>query len=302
MSPSLRLGFAAALGAYTIWGLLPLYFRALDHVSPDLMLAHRILWSLPTGAILIAVALRWQEVRRALFSTQVFWLVITALLIGGNWLLYIWAVSENRVMEASLGYYVNPLVNVAIGAVFLSETLRRMQWVAVGLAALGVAIETVALGHLPWISLVLCFTFAGYSIIRKQLKVDGRVGFLVEVIVLAPAAAIWMWMFAQAGNAIDGGGSTLTWALLAASGPITATPLILFALAAKRLRLSTIGMMQYIGPTLQFIIALAFGEAFTLLHAVAFLFIWSALAVFSLDSFRFERSRRAARRAAALPV
>ena len=302
MSPALRLGFFCCLGCYTIWGCLPLYFRALDHIQPSEMLAHRIIWSVPTGLILIVIARNWQDLRAALTRQHVLWLSVSALLIGINWLIYIWAVSQERVMEASLGYYINPLINVLIGAVFFSERLRPAQWLAVAVAGAGVAVMTVALGYLPWVALVLCFTFAFYSVIRKQVQVDSRAGFVVEAALLAPLAMIWLgWFIGQPDGRVFGDGG---WDIpfLLASGPITATPLILFAIAAKRLRLSTIGMMQYLGPTLQFLISvLIFKEAFGFTHAIAFGFIWTALIVFTLDSLMGDaKARRLARAASSL--
>ncbi|MEP1145093.1 MAG: EamA family transporter RarD [Henriciella sp.] len=302
MSPALRLGFLSCLGCYTIWGGLPLYFRALDHIQPTEMLAHRIIWSVPTGLILVVIARNWQQLRAAMTRQHLLWLTVSALLIGLNWLTYIWAVGQERVMEASIGYYINPLINILIGAVFFSERLRLAQWAAVGLAAIGVAVMTSALGYLPWVALVLCFTFAFYSVIRKQVQVDSRAGFVVEAAILAPLALIWLsWFAAQAdGRWMGTGGWDIP--LILASGPLTAVPLILFALAAKRLRLSTIGMMQYLGPTLQFLISvLIFKEAFGLIHAIAFGFIWSALIVFTIDSLMGEaKARRMARAAASV--
>ncbi len=300
MSASLRLGFLSCLGCYTIWGCLPLYFRFLDHIAPDEMLAHRIIWSVPTGLILITIARNWAQLRAALTRQHVLWLSVSAILIGANWLLYIWAVSQERVTEASLGYYINPLVNVLIGAMFFSETLRPAQWLAVGLAAIGVAVMTVALGTLPWVALILCLTFAFYSVIRKQVQVDSRAGFVVEASLLAPLALIWMgWFLQQPDGRVFGQGGNDVWWIIA-SGPITAVPLILFAVAAKRLRLSTVGMMQYIGPTLQFIIAtLVFKEAFGLYHAIAFGLIWAALIVFTIDSVAGDAKARRLSRAAA---
>ena len=302
MSSNLRLGFLCCLGCYTIWGCLPLYFRVLDHISPMEMLAHRIIWSVPTGLILIVIARNWAQLRAALTRQHVLWLTLSALLIGANWLVYIWAVSQERVMEASLGYYINPLVNVLIGAVFFAERLRPAQWAAVGLAGIGVTVMTSALGYVPWVALVLCFTFAFYSIIRKQVQVDSRAGFVVEAALLAPLALMWMgWFVGQPGGRLIGDGG---WdiPLLLVSVPITAVPLILFAIAAKRLRLSTIGMMQYLGPTLQFLISVfVFNEAFGLTHAIAFAFIWTALIVFTIDSLVGEaKARRLARAAASL--
>ncbi|MDJ0921422.1 MAG: EamA family transporter RarD [Henriciella sp.] len=302
MSQSLRLGFLCCLGCYTIWGLLPLYFRALEHLAPEEMLAHRVLWSVPTGLILIIVARNWGQLREALNLSHLMWLFVSTLLIGLNWYLYIWAVGQERVMEASLGYYINPLVNVLIGALFFSERLRRAQWIAVLIAAVAVSVMTAALGYLPWVALVLCMTFALYSVIRKQVQVDSRAGFVVEVALLAPLALIWLTWFAgqPEGRWMGEGGWDIP--CLIAAGPITAVPLILFAVAAKRLRFSTIGMMQYIGPTLQFLISvLVFREVFTLTHAMAFGLIWTALIVFTVDSVMGDaKAQRAARAAASV--
>lgn len=263
------------------------------------MLAHRIIWSVPTGLVLILIARNWQQLRAALTRKYVLWLCLSALLIGVNWLIYIWAVSQERVMEASLGYYINPLINVLIGAVFFSERLRPAQWASVGIATVGVAVMTSALGYLPWVALVLCVTFALYSVIRKQVQVDSRAGFVVEAALLAPLAMIWLgWFVGQPeGRLIGDGGWDIP--LLLAAGPITATPLILFAIAAKRLRLSTMGMMQYLGPTLQFLISVyIFKEPFGLTHAIAFGFIWTALVVFTVDSLMGEAKARRLARAA----
>ncbi len=293
MSANVRLGFSAALGAYLIWGFLPLYLKYMAHISPELMLAHRIIWSVPTGLTLLALARQLPALKAAIRWKTALWLALASLLIGINWFIYIWAVGQDRVLEASLGYYINPLVNVAIGALFFSERLNRVQWSAVGLAAIGVLVMAAALGAPPYIALILCFSFAGYSIIRKVVPVDGRAGFVVEAAILAPIAVIWMMMFANDAGAVWGNSSPhdVFWLLM--SGPLTAVPLIFFALAAKRLTLATIGMMQYIGPTIQFLLALfVFGEPFGLLQGVAFGFIWLALIIFSGDSIAASRTRQ----------
>ena len=295
MSQSVRLGFFCALGAYTIWGLLPLYFKALGHIQPELMLAHRIVWSLPTGLVLLAIAGALPELKAALNRKITLGLTLSALLIALNWLVYIWAVGQDRVLEASLGYYINPLVNVAIGALFLAERLRLMQWSAVGLATIGVIVMAYALGEVPVVALVLCFSFAGYALIRKYLVIDGRAGFVLETAILFPLALIWLFHFSEQGGAVWGHGTPRDIGLLLLAGPLTAFPLILFALAAKRLTFATVGMMQYIGPTLQFLLAtLFFGEVFGPVHGLAFGFIWAALFVFSFDSLKISRSNRVA--------
>ena len=300
MTSDARLGFMSALGAYTIWGFLPLYFKVMAHISPDLMLIHRIIWSLPTGLILLALAGQLPALKAALKWRTAAWLCLSSLLIAFNWLVYIWAVGQDRVLEASLGYYINPLVNVAIGALFFAESLNRTQWSAVVCASIGVFMMGLALGALPLVALVLCFSFAGYSLIRKLVQVDGRAGFVVEAALLFPVACLWLVHISGQGVAIWGKGTALDISLLVLSGPLTAVPLILFALAAKRLTLATIGMMQYIGPTLQFLLALfVFREVFGLTHGLAFAFIWLALVIFSRDGWRTSRQARAARSAAA---
>lgn len=296
MSSEVRLGFISALGAYTIWGFLPLYFKVMGHISPELMLLHRIIWSLPTGLILLALAGQLPALKAALKWRTALWLGLSSLLIALNWLVYIWAVGEDRVLEASFGYYINPLVNVAIGAVFFAESLNRTQWSAVACASVGVFMMGLALGALPIVALVLCFTFAGYSLIRKLVQVDGRAGFVVEAALLFPIACLWLAHMSGQGVAIWGKGTALDVGLLVVSGPLTAVPLILFALAAKRLTLATIGMMQYIGPTLQFMLALfVFREVFGLTHGLAFAFIWLALVIFSRDGWRASRKVRLAK-------
>lgn len=299
MNTPVRLGFFAALGAYLIWGSLPLYIRAMNHVSAFELLAHRIIWSVPTAIVLIAVAANWRDVRAAFSGSNLKWLALSGILIGANWSTYIWAVNADRAMEASLGYFINPLMNVLLGMVIFSEKLRRAQWVAVLIAAAGVAVIAFAFGRVPWVALVLCVTFGAYSVIRKQVAIDSRAGFLVEVALLAPVALVWLTWFAnQPGGRWMGEGGTDVFLLMAA-GPITAVPLILFALAAKRLKLSTIGMMQYIGPTIQFLIALlVFREGFSTLHAIGFAGIWTALVIFTADSLMGEaKARRLARTA-----
>ena len=296
MSPDVRTGFFAALAAYLLWGALPLYFRALGHIRPDEILANRILWSVPTGLAMVALAASWTKLRALLTWRKLAWLGLSAALIGTNWLIYIWAVSVERVTETALGYYINPLVSVLLGRILFSERLRLAQWVSVVIAAVGVIVLTAVLGTFPWVGLALCFSFAFYGAVRKKIGVDGRAGFAVEAAILAPIAAIWLGHLVGSGEA-----GAVGWdhVLLMAAGPITAIPLVCFTVAAQRLQLSTIGMMQYLAPTLQFLIAvLIFGEPFTQAHAIAFGFIWTALIVFTVDSLVGNaKARRLARTA-----
>ncbi len=299
MTSDVRFGLFAGFGAFFIWGVLPLYIRALDSVGPMELWAHRIIWSVPTALILITVAARWADVKVALTSRNVGWLLFSGLLVGSNWMIYIYTVSIERTLEASIGYYMNPIVNVLFGMLFFSERLRVAQWVSVAIAAAGVAVATWAYGQVPYFSLALCATFALYSVIRKKIVVDSRAGFMVEVLGLLPLAVGWMiwFQFQPDGRLTGGGGWTLP--LLMLAGPFTATPLILFALAAKRLRLSTVGMMQYTAPTLQLLIGVfVFREAFSWIHAGAFGCIWLALIIFTTDSMMGDaKSKRLARAA-----
>lgn len=297
MTQDQRLGFFCGMGAYLIWGFLPLYLALLRHIDAADVLAYRVLWSVPTAAIMLTIGARWGEFWNALRNPKTLWLLLTSVLIGTNWLIFIWAVGQERVMEASLGYFINPLVNVAVASIFLSERLRRWQWVAVGLALIAVIIETLALGRPPWIALVLAGTFSAYGIIRRKLVIDARVGFTIEVMLIVPLALIWFGMALSQGRNVAGNG---VWdlALLSLSGPFTAIPLLLFALAAKRLRFSTIGIMQYLGPSLQFMVALALGETLSLTRMITFLLIWAGVLIFSLDAFGEDwRQRRLLRQA-----
>lgn len=290
MTGPVRVGLLASLSAYTAWGFLPLYFRALDHIPPDEMLAHRIVWSFITGIVLLFVAHRWSDIVKVLTLKKFIWLTISAFLIGLNWLTYIWSVEQHRVMETSIGYYTNPLLNVVIGALFFSDRLRFGQWAAFASATLGVIVVAFAYGSIPWIAIILCFSFSAYSVIRKQIMIDGRVGFAVEAAVLIPLALVWFWWFLGQPNGRLVGEGGIDIPLLMLSGPWTAFPLIMFAISAKRLKLSTIGMLQFLGPTIQFLIAvLIFRENFEQLHLLAFILIWSALVIFSVDSLIAER-------------
>ncbi|MGB1069029.1 MAG: EamA family transporter RarD [Henriciella sp.] len=292
MNTQIRLGFLCSLGCYLIWGVLPLYFRTVDHIVPPAVLAHRIIWSVPTALVFILIASNWSQIRAVLTVRRMLLLSLSALLIGTNWLIYIYAVDQERVMEASLGYYINPLANVVLGGIVFKERLRRVQWLAFAIAALGVLIMTVAYGNFPWLALSLGLSFALYGVIRKLVIVDSRVGFLMETMILLPFAIIGLLILtsSNAPAEMTGAGSI---GLLMLAGPITAVPLILFGVAAKRLQLSTIGMMQYIAPTLQFLVAvLIFKEPFGDDDLVAFAAIWTALLIYSTDSVMHEQKLR----------
>jgi chloramphenicol-sensitive protein RarD len=283
-------GLIAGAVAYAIWGLFPLYLKQLGGVSAGEVVAHRILWSIPFGAALLLAAGQWREVAGALARPRVAGLLaLAALLIGVNWLVYVWAVAHERVLEASLGYYINPLMFVAAGVVVLKETLNRTQIAAVALAAIGVLVLIVGADVIPWPSLVLAVSFAAYGYVRKTTPVGAMPGLFIEVALLSPLALAYAsWLSARDALAFAGEGLGLD-ALLVAAGPITIAPLVLFAFAARRLRLSTLGFLQYIGPTGQFALGLYYGERFTLAHAVCFALIWTALALVSIDAVRRNR-------------
>lgn len=279
-----RAGLAYGLSAYLAWGLLPLYFRALHGVPPLEILAHRIAWSVVLLAGLTTWLRRWPEVARPLGT----WggrltLAATTSLISVNWGVYIWAVHAGRVLESSLGYFINPLVNVLLGVLFLGESLSRRQRVAVGLAGVGVAVLVVSAGALPWVALVLALSFGFYGLLRKRARIDAVAGLFSETALLAPLAVGGLaWLAARGAGHL--GREPGTSALLVAAGVVTALPLIWFAIGVQRLRLSTIGLLQYVAPTMQFSIAVfVFGEPFTAAHAVAFACIWASLALYTSD-------------------
>jgi len=284
-------GTGYAVAAFGLWGLFPLYFKAVAGVPPPEVLAHRILWSVVWVAALLWLLRQWPDVRRALGDRSTAGrLLLSAVLIAVNWLVFIWAVGQERVLEASLGYFITPLVSVLLGRLVLGERLAGLQVVAVMLAALGVGYMLVDLGTLPWVSLALAATFGSYGLARKTTAVTAAPGLFVETLLLAPVAAgFLLWLgtdgtFGRTGIAMDG--------LLVAAGLVTAAPLILFAQAARRLRLSSVGLFQYITPTCQMLLAVfAFGEAFTRGHAVTFGCIWLGLALYSWSTLRNRGSR-----------
>ncbi|HEX9306412.1 MAG TPA: EamA family transporter RarD [Anaeromyxobacter sp.] len=281
---SARGGVAHAAGAFVVWGLFPLYFRSLAGVPAPEILAHRISWSAAFLVLLVSARRRWPEILRQLTPAVVGRLAVSATLISVNWLIYIWAVNAEHVLDASLGYFVNPLVWVLLGVVFLREPLSRRQLVAVLLAAAGVVSLVVRAGHVPWIALSLATTFGLYGLIRKRVAVDATAGLLAEVAVLAPVALGWLVFVTASGRGHMGEGP-LRAGLLVSSGVLTAVPLIWFAVGVRRLRLATIGLLQYLNPTMQFAIAvLAFGEPLTPAHRLAFGCIWVALAIYTSEA------------------
>lgn len=285
-------GFLLGLAAYGLWGILPIYFKLIATVPAFDIVAHRVLWSLPYLAVLILLSRGWPRVRSVLKVPKTLGvLTVTAVLIGGNWLLYVYAVTSGHILAASFGYYLNPLANVLLGRFVLHERLSRLQWTAVAIAAAGISVLAAgAMGQL-WISLTLCVTFALYGLLRKVVPADAVTGLAVETAILFPLAVAWLGWRSLAGAPVMGADEFQT-GMLTAAGIVSTTPLLLFTAAARRLPYSTLGMLQFLAPTLQFLIAvLVYGEPFTTAHAIAFPAIWLALALYVTALLRARAPR-----------
>ncbi|MDQ2694983.1 MAG: EamA family transporter RarD [Pseudomonadota bacterium] len=290
------LGAFYALLAYLTWGLMPIYWKAVSEVPPLEMVAHRVVWSVLVLAVLLSVFRRWPEFLATLRDRRRMLLLAgTAVLITGNWLGFIWAVQHDRVMEASLGYYINPLLNVVLGVAVLGERLRPWQTVAVAVAALGVLNMILQLGVVPWIALGLALTFGVYGLLRKTAPVDGLVGLAVETLLLAPLALGFLIHAGWQGTGRFLASGWQTDLLIIQAGLITALPLLWFANAARRLRYSTLGFIQYLAPSVQLWLAVAvYQEPFTLTHLLTFGCIWLALVVYTADASLALRRHRTA--------
>ncbi|MGB9377004.1 MAG: EamA family transporter RarD [Mycobacteriales bacterium] len=289
MSDSRR-GLAFGAGAYILWGLFPLYWPLLKPAGPLEILAHRFVWSLVVVLIILAIQRRWRWIPALLRRPRrVAMLVLAAVFIAANWWTYIYGVNTGRVVETSLGYFINPLVTVMMGVVLLRERLRRVQWLALGLGAIAVLVLAIDYGRLPWIALVLAFSFASYGLIKKVLSMDAVQSLTAETAVLfLPALGVLLLM----------GGGTFTLhgpaqdTLLATSGVVTAIPLLLFGASARRLPLSTLGLLQYFGPALQFIIGVGvYHEPMPLSRLLGFALVWAALVMLTVDGLRNGRRR-----------
>jgi chloramphenicol-sensitive protein RarD len=281
-------GITYSAAAYCLWGLFPIYFKAVSEVPEVEVLAHRIVWSLLFLAVITAVRRTWRSVGDALTSRRLlFTLCASAATIALNWGVFIWAVAQGRILECSLGYFINPLVSIALGVVVLGERLRTVQWVAVALAAIGVAHQIAVVGSVPWIALTLACSFGGYGLLRKTAPVEPVNGLFIEAILLTPAAAAFLILTTVQG---ESGVLTDDWhhiALLASAGPITALPLILFVAGARRIRLATVGLLQYIAPTGHFLLAVAvYSEPLSASVLATFGCIWAGLALYTLDALR----------------
>lgn len=287
-------GMLAALTAFLIWGgIAPLYFKAVGLIPPAELVAHRVLWSLLFLGLLLAGVRAtggFGHVRSALRDRRLFGLLaLTSLLTSSNWLVFVWSVDAGRLIEASLGYFINPLFSVVLGGLFLGERLRPLQAVAVAVAGAGVLWRVWQVGSPPWIPLFLAATFGLYGLLRKRAPIDAISGLFVETLIVAPIAIGWLLWCAASGS-LHAGTSTTVDLLLPLSGLITAIPLMLFAVGARRLPLATLGFLQYVAPSLSFLLAvLAFGEPFDTTQLLGFVMIWVALAIYSVDLLRVSR-------------
>jgi len=278
------------IGAYAMWGLVPLYFHAIAEVLPWIVLAHRVVWSALFLALVISVRGEWSQLWPILRSGRnIRYLSAGAILIALNWLIFIYAVESGQTLQASLGYFINPLLSIALGMIFLGERLRRGQWVAVAVATIGVINLALRGGQLPWIAVGLALSFGFYGLVRKKVNISSLHGLLVETTLLLPVALITILM-------VQGGPtSTGTWGLLSLSGLVTSVPLLMFGAAVRTLKLSTMGFLQYIGPTLQFLVALLiFHEPLDRSKILSFILCWGAIALYVADSLLKRQPRMVA--------
>ncbi|WP_166836680.1 EamA family transporter RarD [Rheinheimera pleomorphica] len=298
LSREQKLGGIFAASAYSLWGLAPLYFKQIDFIPASEILIHRIVWSFLLLLLVLLALKQGNKVLAILRQPKMLgWLLLSAVLLGGNWGLFIWAVNNQHMLDASLGYYINPLLNVLLGMLFLGERLRKLQWGAVALASSGVLIQLITFGSLPWIALTLAGSFAIYGLMRKKLAVDAISGLFYESLLLLPLA-LWYWGFYADSSAVNLWHNS--WQLnsyLIAAGLVTTVPLLCFIAGARRLQLSTMGFFQYIGPSCMFVFGVwLYHEPFAAERFVTFGLIWLALLLYSFDAWRHNRQRRQALR------
>ena len=285
-----RKGLILALSAFLLWGLAPIYFKAVRHVSPLEVLSHRILWSVVILLLVVHGRKQWSVVRALTWST-IKPLLLSSVLVSTNWFVFIWAVGQGRVLETSLGYFINPLISVSLAVVFLAERLRPIQWLAIALAALGVVNQIVVVGSLPWVALVLAFSFGFYGLIRKQVRVDPVVGLLLETVLLLPIALAYLAYLGVQGDLMFMAGSGQLDLLLVFAGLVTTVPLLLFAAGTQRLSLTVMGVAQYTAPSMTFLLAVFwYQEAFDAQQLVTFVCIWLGLFVFTLEGLRRRKT------------
>lgn len=290
-APDSRVGIIYAASCYVIWGIVPIYWRLLTHFGAAQLMVHRVFWCAIAVAIFVALRGNLPHIVAAFRNRHLIGtLVLTSILISLNWGIYIWCIESNQLVEASLGYYINPLVSVALGVVLLGEKMTPVRLAAIGLAAVAVTLQTIALGHFPWIALTLALSFGFYGYFRKTAEIEAVEGLLVETTLLFPIVATLLAVWAIEGTGVFPAPDWQTNILLVLTGPLTAIPLALFSLGARRIRLSTLGFLQYLSPSITLALATVYwGEPFTMLHAITFGLIWLALALISAESFWRER-------------
>jgi chloramphenicol-sensitive protein RarD len=283
-------GVLYAASAYVIWGIIPIFWKYLDHVGAVEIVVHRIVWTLIFALAALGAWERLPKLVSALTNRKALLaLTASAIMIALNWGVFIWAVTADRIIETSLGYYINPLVSFVLGVAFLGERLTRIQLIAIALAALGVVNQTVSLGYLPWVSLVLAVSFGVYGLIRKKVAVESLEGLTVEAVILAPLSLGYIVYLVMSGQGAFFHVNVATDFLMILAGPLTAIPLLLFSAGVRLIRLSTIGFLQYIAPSIALVLAVfLYNEPFTQAHAITFALIWSALALVSWEAFRRE--------------
>ena len=282
----MHLGVLYALGAYLIWGFVPIYFKLLESIPVYEMISHRVIWSALFIALILTLTGGWPRFFKLLKAPKsLAALAVSTLFISTNWIVFIWAINNEHMLDASLGYFINPLVNVVLGLLFLNESLSRIKWIAILLALIGVVIQVVELGDLPWVSLVLPLSFALYGLVRKKIEVEALTGLLIETLIVLPFALFYLYFItdSDSANMLNNSYALNGWLMFA--GVATALPLIFFAQAALRLPLSTLGFFQYIAPSLLFIFAVVFyKEPINLIKMVTFLFIWTGILLFAFEN------------------
>jgi len=286
-------GIAAALGAYILWGLLPVYFKWIAHVSAFEILAHRVIWSVLFLAAILYATGQWRKLS-SIFQDRAALAILaaTATLIALNWLIFIWAVNDGRILETSLGYYINPIINMFLAMLILGERLRAIQWIALVCAAVGVGIQLHHVGYLPWVALCLAFSFGGYGILKKRKPIDPTLGLFAETLMMLPVALAYLGYLAASGTMVFMHDSQAT-ALLPMAGILTAVPLLLFTAAAHRMPITVLSFFQYLAPSLTFLLAtLVYDEELSLAMLMTFACIWTGLILYSLDSLKRSAKKR----------
>jgi chloramphenicol-sensitive protein RarD len=286
-------GIWYAIGAYVWWGFFPIYWKLLKHVPALQLIGHRIVWSFAALIIVIIIIRQWNEFRKSVFTYKILRLyLLAAILIAVNWFMYVWAVNAGHIVETSLGYYINPLLSVFMGVIFFRERLNLWQWIPIGMAAAGVIYLTISMGSLPWIALILAFSFASYGLVKKVAPLSSLYGLTLETFILLVPAAVFLIYSEHSGSGAFTHYGWLSDLMIIGSGVITTIPLLLFASAAKRIPLSFIGILQYISPTIQFLIGVLFyKEQFSFEQFLGYSFVWIALIIFGFNSFASYREK-----------